>query len=117
MAKSIKPKPILNKFTGKPYNPGDSSKYEASDPRGNPKYVDFRKNDKSGRNKSTIGKKPDGQYSLGTGPRVGGAVTPTATSKVRGTANKGLIKKALGNIKKTAASPQAKKAARRAYGR
>lgn len=85
-------------------------------PRDSKKYTDFRSMDKSGRSASVTGKKPDGQYSLGTGPRVGGTVKPTATSKVRGTSNKGLIKKALGNIKKTAASPQAKRAARRAYG-
>ncbi len=83
--------------------------------RDSAKYTNFRAKDKGGRSSGLVGNKPEGQYSMGVGPRVGGTVKPTG--RASGTANKGLIKKALGNIKKTAASPQAKRAARRAYGR
>ena len=93
---------------------GPGKKKNARDSK---KYSDFRDQYKSGRSGNSVGVKPEGQYSLGTGPRVGGTVKSSDTSKVRGTANKGLIKKALGNVKKTAASPQAKRAARRALGR
>lgn len=52
-------------------------------------------------------------FSGGPAPMTGG--TFKGTGMASGTAKKASVKKAIKNIKKTAASPQAKKAARRTY--
>lgn len=52
-------------------------------------------------------------FSGGPAPRTGGSFQSQGMAS--GTAKKASVKKAIKNIKKTAASPQAKKAARRAY--
>jgi hypothetical protein len=68
--------------------------------------------------------KEDRKVAKGTGnsfmsggppPRVGG--TMKSSGMAQGTMKKASIKKAIKNIKKTNASPQAKKAAKRAYKR
>lgn len=55
-----------------------------------------------------------GTYDGAPAPRVGGSA-PRSTSVASGTASKPAIRKAIRGVGKTAASKQAKKAARRTY--
>lgn len=87
----------------------------ATPERDSAKYSNFRKEDKSGRNSGTTGKKPNQQYSAGSAPRVGG--TAPAASGLKG-ASKKQVKKAKSMVAKntgSGASKQAKAAALRAY--
>lgn len=54
-----------------------------------------------------------GRYFGAPAPRTGGGFT--SQGKPQGTSKRAPIRKAIKNIKKTSASPQAKKAAKRAY--
>lgn len=54
------------------------------------KYTAFKKADKGGRgHQGAVGHSPAGQYAMGTGPRVGGAVKPS--TPLRG-ADKSVVK-------------------------
>jgi len=78
-------------------------------------YAEFKKNDTGGRLKEKlIANNKSGQYTMGVGPRTGGTASNTQGGVPQGGTKKQVFK-AKARVNKTAASPQAKRAARMIY--
>lgn len=83
-------------------------------PGGEDKYATFKKADQSGRNQGeSVNDNNSGQYVVG--PGVGGSASNTQGGVPRGGTKKQVFKAKM-RVNKTQASPQAKRAARNAYG-